>query len=191
MRSGHNGRGLNGRYGQIIEQELTGSQLLAGRPRRLVLTSIVGIPIVIGMLVSVVLYATRATPAAPPAPAPLPSPSATDTLVRDGQLLLLEPATLAPVAMLAGQKIEIVLNTGVGQTVSTLDPSGLEAVANPACHLTPICGATGAGSWTFLALRPGTTQLHVIFGTGNCPQRASCPRLLQLLIPITVRPAST
>jgi len=176
--------------GQIIEEELTGGQPLAGRLRRLVLTSIVGIPIVIGVLVSVALYATRATPAVPPARAPLPSPSATDTLVRDGQLLLLEPATLAPVAMLAGQKIEIVLNTGVGQTVSTLDPSGLEAVANPACHLTPICGVTGAGSWTFLALRPGTTQLHVIFGTGNCPQRASCPRLLQLLIPITVGPAA-
>lgn len=169
--------------------ELSDGQRLAGRPRRLVVTSIVGIPIVIGAF-SAVLYSTRAMPAPPPAPPPLPSPSATDTLVRDGQLLLLEPATLAPVAMLAGQKIEIVLNTGVGQTVSTLDPSGLEAVPNPACRVTPICGVTGAGSWTFLALRPGTTQLHVIFGTGNCPQRSSCPRLLQLLIPITVRPAA-
>jgi hypothetical protein len=176
--------------GQIIDQELRGGQPLAGRSRRLVVTSIVGIPIVIGVLVSVVLYSTRAIPATPPVRAPLPSPSAMDTLVRDGQLLLLEPATLAPVSMLAGQRIEIVLNTGIGQTVSTLDPSGLEAVANPLCRLTPVCGVTGARSWTFLALRPGTTQLHVIFGTGNCSQRSSCPRLFQLLIPITVRPPS-
>jgi hypothetical protein len=28
--------------------------------------------------------------------------------------------------------------------------------------------------------------VHVIFGTGDCPQRASCPRVLQLLIPIRV-----
>ena len=54
--------------GQIIEEALTGGQPLAGRPRRLVLTSIVGIPIVIGVLVSTVLYATRATPATPARP---------------------------------------------------------------------------------------------------------------------------
>jgi hypothetical protein len=174
----------------FIEPELSDRRASSGRSRRLVVSSIVGIPIVIGALVSVVLYSTRPTPVPPPARAPLPSPSATDTLVRDGEVLLLEPATLEPVSMLAGQRIEIVLNTGVGQTVSTLDPSGLEAVANPLCHLTPICGVAGAGSWTFLALRPGTTQLHVIFGTGHCSQRASCPRLLQLLIPITVRPAA-
>jgi hypothetical protein len=118
--------------------------------------------------------------------APLPSPSAMDAFVTDGQVLLVEPATSAPVSMLTGRKIEIVLNTGIGQTVSTLDPSVLEAVANPLCHLTPVCGVTGAGSWTFLARRSGTANLHVIFGTGNCPQRSSCPRLLQLLIPITV-----
>jgi hypothetical protein len=88
--------------------------------------------------------------------------------------------------MLAGQEIEILLNTGVGQAVSTLDPSILESVANPVCHLTPICGVQGAGSWTFMALHSGTAIVHVIFGTGDCPQRASCPRALQLLIPIRV-----
>ena len=110
-------RGLGARAARmmLIAPEYSDGQPVAGRGRRLVLTSIVGIPIVIGALVSVVLYSTRATPAPPAAPPPLPSPSATDTLVRDGQLLLLEPATLAPVAMLAGQKIEIVLNTGVGR----------------------------------------------------------------------------
>jgi len=171
--------------GPIIEQELSGGRLEAGRSRRLVITSIVGIPIVIGVLVSIVFYSTRVTPPPPPA---LPSPIAVDTLVRDGQVLLLEPATSAPLSMLDGQEIEIVLNTGVGQKVSTLDPSVLEAVASPLCHLTAVCGGTGAASWTFLARIPGTARLHVIFGTGDCPQRASCPLVLQLLIPITVKP---
>lgn len=172
---------------RLMEQELSDGQPAAGRRRGLVITSIVGIPIAIGVLVSLVLYSTRVTP---PMPAPLPTPSATDTFVRDGQVLLLEPATSAPVAMLAGQTIRIVLNTGVGQTVSTLDPAVLEPVANPLCHLTSVCGVTGAASWTFLAVRPGTTHLHVIFGTGDCPQRSSCPLLLQLLIPFSVRPVA-
>ena len=171
----------------IIEQELSGGQRKTGRSRRLVIASIVGIPIVIGVVVSIVFYATRVTPSLPP---PLPSPSAVDRFARDGQVLLLEPATSAPVSMLDGQEIEIVLTTGVGQKVSTLDPSVLEAVPNPLCHLMAVCGVTGAASWTFLARIPGTTRLHVIFGTGDCPQRASCPLVLQLLIPITVKPVA-
>ena len=172
---------------QIIEQELSDDQPSAARRRRLVITSIVVIPIAIGVLVTIALYSARVTP---PVPEPLPSPSATDTFVRDGQVLLLEPATSARVSVLPGQEIKVVLNTGVGQTVSTLDSSVLEAVANPPCHLKPICGVKGAAAWTFLALRPGTTQLHVTFGTGDCPQRSSCPLVLQLLIPFTVRPAA-
>jgi hypothetical protein len=131
----------------------SGGQPTTRRSRRLVITSIVGVPIVIGVLVSVVFYSTRVTP---PVPAPLPSPSATDRLLRDGQVLLLEPATSAPISMMDGQEIEIVLNTGVGQKVSTLDPSVLGAVANPLCHLIAVCGVTGAGSWTFIARLPGT-----------------------------------
>jgi hypothetical protein len=152
-----------------------------------VITGIVVIPIAIGALLSVVLYSTRVTP---PAPAPLPSPSARDTFVRDGNVLLLEPATPAPVSVLTGEAIEIVLNTGVGQTVSTLDPLVLASAPNPPCHVTSVCGVKGAGSWTFVGRRPGTSNLHVIFGTGDCPQRASCPRVLQLLIPVTVRSAT-
>jgi hypothetical protein len=78
---------------RLMEQELSDGQPAAGRRRGLVITSIVGIPIAIGVLVSLVLYSTRVTP---PMPAPLPTPSATDTFVRDGQVLLLEPATSAP-----------------------------------------------------------------------------------------------
>lgn len=170
--------------GQIIERELSDDQTSTVRRRRLAVTGVVAIPIAIGVLVSIVIYSARVTPFVPPA---LPTPSALDTFVRDGQVLLMEPATSARVSMLPGQKIEVVLNTGVGQKVSALDPSVLEAVANPPCHLKPICGVKGAAAWTFLATRLGTTQLHVIFGTGNCPQRASCPLVLQLLIPITVR----
>jgi hypothetical protein len=173
--------------GPITEPELSGGQPPAGRSRRLVITTVVGIPIVIGVLVSVVFYSTRVTPSLP---APLPLPSAVDRFARDGQVLILEPATSAPVAILDGQEIEIVLNTGVGQKVSTLDPSVLEAVANPVCRLMAVCGVTGAAAWTFLARTPGTARLHVIFGTGDCPQRASCPLVLQLLIPITVRPVA-
>lgn len=172
---------------RTIERDLSDGQSTAERRRRLIIASVVAIPIAIGVLLSGVLYATRVTP---PVPGPLPSPSATDTFVRNGQVLLLEPATSAPFSMLAGQEIEIVLQTGIGQRVSVLEPSVLESVANPQCHLVPICGVAGAGTWTFLAHNPGTTHLHVIFGTGTCPQRASCPLVLQLLIPITVNPAA-
>jgi hypothetical protein len=172
---------------QTIDRELSDGRPAARPRRRLVIASVIAVPIAIGVLLSSALYATRVTP---PVPGPLPSPSATDVFVRNGQVLLLEPATSAPFSMVAGEEIEVVLQTGVGQRVSALEPSVLESVANPQCHLTAICGVEGAGTWTFLAHNPGTTHLHVIFGTGTCPQRASCPLVLQLLIPITVNPAA-
>ena len=159
----------------------------ARRRPRLVIAGVIALPIAIGVLLSSALYATRVTPPVPP---PLATPSVKDTFVRNGQVLLLEPATSAPLSMVAGQEVEIVLQTGIGQRVSVLEPSVLESVANPRCHVMTICGVTGAGTWTFLAHTPGRTHLHVIFGTGTCPQRASCPLVLQLLIPITVNPAA-
>jgi hypothetical protein len=172
---------------RTIERELDDTKPVARQRGRLVIAGVVAIPIAIGVLVSIVLYATRVTP---PVPGPLPSPSVADTFALNGQVLLLEPATSAPVSMVAGQEIEVVLRTGVGQKVSALEPSVLQSVANPRCLLMPICGVTGAGLWTFLARSPGITHLHVIFGTGSCPQRASCPLVLQLLIPIIVKPAT-
>ena len=151
---------------RTIEEEPSDGGRTFGQRRRLVIAGVVAIPIAIGVLLSSALYATRETP---PAPLPLPTPSATDTFFRNGQVLLLEPATSAPFSMLAGQEIEIALQTGVGQRVSVVEPSVLESVASPQCHLTAICGVAGAGTWTFLAHRPGTTHLHVIFGTGTCP----------------------
>ena len=170
---------------RTVEQELGGARPGARQRRRLAITGIVAIPIAIGALVSIALYATRVTP---PVPGPLPSPSVADTFALNGQVLLLEPATSAPVSMVEGHELEIVLRTGVGQKVSALEPSVLESVANPQCLVMSICGATDAGLWTFLARSPGVTHLHVIFGTGSCPQRASCPLVLQLLIPIIVKP---
>jgi hypothetical protein len=170
---------------QTIERELSDGRPAARQRRGLVIASVISIPIAIGVLLSSVFYATRVMP---PVPSPLPRLNVTDTFVRNGPVLLLEPATSAPFSMVAGQEIEIVLQTGVGQRVSVLEPSVLESVANPRCHLMPICGVAGAGAWTFLAHTPGTAQLHVIFGTGTCSQRASCPLVLQLLIPVTVIP---
>ena len=136
-----------------VELELSDRTASSGRSRRLVVSSIVGIPIVIGVLVSIVLYSTRPTPVPPPARAPLASPSATDTLVRDGEVLILEPATLAPVSMQAGQRIEIVLNTGVGQTVSTLDPSGTRSSRQS----TLSCDAHLRRGWRGIVDVPGTS----------------------------------
>jgi hypothetical protein len=172
---------------QTIEREPSDDLPAARQRRGLVIAGVIAIPIAIGVLLSSVLYATRVTPLVP---GPLPTPNVRDTFVRNGPVLLLEPETSAPFTMVAGQEIEIVLQTGVGQRVSVLEPSVLQSVANPQCHLVPICGIAGAGAWTFLAHDPGTTHLHVTFGTGTCPQRASCPLVLQLLIPITVNPAT-
>jgi len=105
---------------QTIERELTDGRPAARQRRRLVIASVIAIPIVIGALLSSVLYATRVTP---PVPGPLPTPNATDTFVRNGPVLLLEPATSAPFSMIAGQEIEVALQTGVGQRVSVLEPS--------------------------------------------------------------------
>ena len=172
---------------QTNELELSGERSAVRQRRGLVIAGVIAIPIAIGVLLSSVLYATRVMPFVP---GPLPTPNVTDTFVHNGRVLLLEPATSAPFSMVAGQEIEVVLQTGVGQRVSVLEPSVLESVANPRCQLVPICGVAGAGAWTFVAHTPGTTHLHVIFGTGTCPQRASCPLVLQLLIPITVSPAT-
>jgi hypothetical protein len=172
---------------QTLDRESSDDRPAAPQRRRVMIAGVIAIPIVIGVLLSSVLYATRVTP---PVPGPLPTPNVTDTFVRNGQVLLLEPATSTPFSMVAGQELEVVLRTGVGQRVSVLEPSVLQSVANPRCHLMLICGVAGAGAWTFLAHNPGTTHLHVVFGTGTCPQRASCPLVLQLLIPITVRPTA-
>src|SRR5579864_8459920 len=108
--------------GQTCDRKLSDGWPAARKRRGLVIAGVIAIPIAVGVLLSSVLYATRVTP---PMPSPLPAPSATDTFVRNGPVLLLEPATSAPFAMVAGQEIEIVLQTGVGQRVSALEPSVL------------------------------------------------------------------
>ncbi|MGA8635377.1 MAG: hypothetical protein WB805_11025, partial [Candidatus Dormiibacterota bacterium] len=91
---------------QTNERELSGDRPAARRRRRLAIASVIAIPIAIGVLLSSVLYATRVMPFVP---GPLPTPNVTDTFVRNGEVLLLEPATSAPFSMVAGQEIEVVL----------------------------------------------------------------------------------
>ena len=139
---------------QTNELELSGDRSAVRQRRGLVIAGVIAIPIAIGVLLSSVLYATRVMPFVP---GPLPTPNVTDTFVHNGRVLLLEPATSAPFSMVAGQEIEVVLQTGVGQRVSVLEPSVLESVANPQCHLMPICGVAGAGrghSWHITPGRP-------------------------------------
>ena len=105
------------------------------------------IPIVLGALITVVLYATR------PKPAVVRSlrrwqrfPTSKDATER---VIVIQPKTTEQVRVPLGSSVEIVLLPGLGEAVESENPDILAAIANPPCHLTALCGFPGAEVWTF------------------------------------------
>ena len=138
---------------------------VATRRWLLVAAAVLG-PIVLGALITVVLYATRAQPVvARPVSAP-----AGDVEQHDGSLLMLLPKTSEPVRLPLGASVEIVLLPGLGENVESANPDILTATSNPPCRLTAICGFPGAHAWTFRAIHAGVGYLKIIFGVRVCQQ---------------------
>jgi hypothetical protein len=162
--------------------------------RWLVIGAAVLIPVTIGTLATVVLYATRPTaPAAPAIPTTLPVAAAiSDTTIPDGKLLVVEPATTNRIDVPVGQVVEIVLQAGPGQTVVSNTPAILTPVTpNPSCQIVTLCEAPGAASWTFEAAHTGVAYLTISFGRHCSPTTGLCDNLrFVLLKPFGVYPRS-
>ncbi|MGA7988160.1 MAG: hypothetical protein WCB51_07160 [Candidatus Dormiibacterota bacterium] len=146
----------------------------SARRRLFVVSAYVLIPITLGAVATVILYATR--PAPPPA-APISTavPAASDTEITDGSILILQPETTNQVKIPLGQEFEIVLQTGPGQAVVSDTPGILVPVTpNPPCHIFSLCGTPGTDAWTFHAAQKGVGYLKISFGrhcsltTGAC-----------------------
>jgi len=160
--------------------------------RWMVVGSAVLIPVTLGALASVVLYTLRRVPpAAATAPAPaIGVPATSDTLIADGRLLVIQPATNDRVEIPLGQVVEIVLQSGPGQGVVSETPQILTQVTpNPLCQIVTLCDEPGATSWTFDAVRPGVAYLSISFGRHCVATTGACDSVhIVLLKPFAVDP---
>jgi hypothetical protein len=164
------------------------------RPTRrwIVVGSTVLIPVTLGALASVVLYANRVVPpAAATAPAPAVAvPATSDTMIADGKLLVIQPATNERVEIPLGQVVEIVLQSGPGEGVVSNTPEILTPVTpNPLCQIVTLCDEPGATSWTFDAVRSGVAYLSINFGRHCSVTTGACDSMhIVLLKPFAVDP---
>jgi hypothetical protein len=162
--------------------------------RWLVIGAAVLMPVTVGALATVVLYATRPiSPAAPTAPTTVPAAAAiADTTIADGKVLVIQPATTNRIDIPVGQLVEIVLQAGPGQRVVSNTPSILMQVTpNPPCQIVTLCEAPGAASWTFEAAHAGVAYLTISYGRHCSPTSGLCDNLrFVLLKPFGVYPRS-
>jgi hypothetical protein len=166
----------------------TGANPSAARRWLLVVGAVV-VPIALGALVTVVLYATRAKPV-------VPRPTlvvATDVRGLDGSVIVLQPKTTAQVKIALGSTIEIVLASYPGETVVSQDPGTLSPIPNPTCDLTALCGFPGAQRYTFQAIHGGVGYLEIVFGFHVCYTNGECTTTPYVYKPIAVytRPQSS
>jgi hypothetical protein len=140
--------------------------------RALLVTAAVLTPIALGALATLVLYATRANPAA----AAPHSSAVTDTELHDGQILIIQPRNANTITIPIGQIVEIIMETGAGQSVESDNLTTLAPIINPPCHIFPICELPGADTWTFQAVNAGLVHLRITFGAFACPPAKPCPQ---------------
>jgi hypothetical protein len=145
-------------------------------PRRWLILAAVVVPVVLGGLATVVLYATHPAPPPPPAsPTPV-TVSGIDITTHDGATIIIKPGTTNPIRVALGSVVEIVLQTGPGQMVMSEVPGIFVPLPNPPCDpaLRDVCGLPGTQAWTFSAAHQGVTYLKISFGrhcsatTGDC-----------------------
>jgi hypothetical protein len=143
--------------------------------RRWLIVAAAVVPVVLGGLATVVLYATHpAPPPLPPVPTPVPAPI--DVTTHDGATIIIQPGTTNQIRVALGSVVEIVLQTGPGQTVMSEVPGVFVPTPNPPCNpeLKDICGLPGTQAWTFTAAHAGVAYLKISFGrhcsliTGAC-----------------------
>jgi len=166
----------------------TGANPLAARRWLLVVVAVV-VPVALGALATLVLYATRAKPivARPEAI------HASDVKGLDGSVLVLQPETAAQVKIALGSTIEIVLHSYIGETVVSQDSRTLNPVPNPPCGVPALCGFPGAQRYSFQAIQGGVGYLEIIFGIHNCLTNGECTTTPYVYKPIAVytRPQSS
>jgi hypothetical protein len=155
----------------------------APRPRRwLVVAAAVIIPVLLGALATVVLYASR--PAPPPLP-PLASPPlpASDVTIKDGGTIIIEPGTTNQISVALGAVVEIVLHTGPGQMVMSEVPGIFIPIPTPRCDVPAVCGLEpGMKAWTFSAVHAGVTYLKISFGRHCSPITGDCDSIHTVLL---------
>jgi hypothetical protein len=172
------------------DQELSAGSGGVARRRWLLVAAAMLIPILLGALITVVLYATRPKPAVVRS---LAVAAVSDIEGRDGETLVLQPKTTGQVRVPLGTSVEVVLLPGVGETVESANLDILMATANPPCHLTEICGFPGAEIWTFRTIHAGVGYLKIIFGFRVCQESGACTVTPYVFKPIAVysRPQSS
>ncbi len=146
-------------------------------------------PIMLGALATIVLYATRAKPAAV-------GPQlihASDVKGLDGSVLVLQPHTTAQVKIALGSTIEVVLTPVIGETVVSEDPLILNPVASQPCGQPTLCGFAGAQRYSFQAIQGGVGYLEIVFGIHVCYTNNDCTTTAFVYKPIAVytRPQSS
>ena len=152
--------------------------------RWLLVTGAVLLPIAVGALATLVLYATRARPAvAHPAVV-----ASADVLGHDGSVLVLQPRTTEQIRVPLGTTVEIVLEPGIGQDIVSDTPGILADAVTPPCHVTALCGFPGAHIWTFRAVHPGVGYLKMIFAFTVCRSDRLCTIEPYAYKPISVPP---
>jgi hypothetical protein len=159
----------------------TSANPLAARRWLLVVVAVV-VPIALGGLATVVLYATRAKPVVPRPTLVVES----DVRGLDGSVVVLQPKTTAQEKIALGSTIEIVLASYPGETVVSQDPQRLKPVPNPACDETTLCGFPGAQRYTFQAIQGGVGYLEIVFGFHVCYTNGECTTTPYVYKPIAV-----
>ena len=115
--------------------------------------------------------APLATEVAQPAPTP-------QSLLRDGMALVPWPLRNAPIRVVAGDTLEIVLYRLPGENVEPLDPVTLAPVQPAGCVLGAVCGSD-VRRWAFQARLPGRDFLLIDYGPRCHP--SVCPNLARSL----------
>lgn len=165
------------------DQALSAGARPAATRRWLLVFAAMLVPIAVGALITVVLYATRAQ-AVVPRPAAVAATS--DIKGRDGSVLVLRPITTEQIRVPLGTTVEVVLLPGYGETIESANPDILTATPNPPCHLSAICGFPGAHAWTFRAIHAGVGYLKIIFGFRVCQEDGACTITPYVFKPIAV-----
>jgi len=156
------------------DQALSAGEQGPDARRWLTIGASVLIPVTLGAIATLVLYATHPTPVIPTT-ALSPAPVAADTRITDGALLIIQPATSEQIKIPLGQEFEIILQTGPGQKVTSNDTAVLAIVTpNPPCHVVTLCGVADGGEWTFKAVGRGVGYLTISFGRSCPPPSGAC-----------------
>jgi hypothetical protein len=171
------------------DEALNGGARPNAARRWLLIAAAVVLPITLGAVVTVVLYVTRAKPVVVH-PVVIP---VSDVKGLDGSILVLEPKTTEPVKIPLGGSIEIVLESGPGETVVSQEPKILEPIPNPPCGLPSLCGFPGAQRYSFQAVHGGVGYLEIIFGFHVCESNGECTTTPYVYKPVAVytRPQSS